>query len=341
MTFVNKMKKKTIKINFKYLHEGFNPEDNFFTNTLRKLYNVEISDNPDYLFYSVYSEVKKIKNLSEKGDFIKKISPRLYILLKKMYSKITNFSIKERLPLPKGDYVKIFWGLEYIKPDMNKCDWAFSAYFEDEINNPRYMRLLTIANDYQLKDLGVPPLKKKINFNIIKKEKTKFCNFIYSQDIPKRNDFFKRLSKYKRIDAPGRCMTNMSPISHNNARESRLSENWVIDKLNFIKEYKFTIAFENFSKSGWTTEKLTHPMLVNSIPIYFGHRDVNKEFNTKSFINYNDFKSMKEFIDYIIKVDNDDGLYEKILREPWYKDNKLPKALDEKRVLKRFKEIFG
>jgi hypothetical protein len=81
-------------------------------------------------------------------------------------------------------------------------------------------------------------------------------------------------------------------------------------------------------------------MLANSIPIYFGHKDVNKEFNTKSFINFNDFKNMKEFIDYIKKVDNDDALYEKILKESWYKNNKLPKEFDEKRILNRFKEIF-
>jgi alpha(1,3/1,4) fucosyltransferase len=336
-----RMVKKIIKINFKYLHEGFNPEDNFFTNNLRKMYNVIISNKPDYLIYSVYPEVKKINKLSEKGDFIKKISPRLYIFLKEIYSKINNFSIRDKLPLPDGKYVRIFWGLEHVKPDMNKCDWAFSACFEDEIKNPRYMRLLTVANDYQLKDFGVPPLKKNINFKKIKKEKTAFCNFIYSQDIVERNNFFKILNKYKRVDAPGRCMNNMLPISNSNPRESRLSTNWVLDKLNFIKKYKFTIAFENLSRSGWTTEKLTHPMLVNSIPIYFGHKDVNKEFNTKSFINYNDFKDMKEFVDYIIKVDNDDKLYEKILNESWYKNNCLPDAFNIERINKRFKEIFG
>ena len=133
----------------------------------------------------------------------------------------------------------------------------------------------------------------------------------------------------------------MPPISHRNARESRLSSDWMVDKMNFLKKYKFTIAFENFSKPGWITEKLTHPMLVNSIPIYVGHKSVSREFNTKSFINYHDFKNMDEFINYIIKVDNDEKLYEKILKEPWYKKNQFPKDLDVKRIERRFKEIFG
>ena len=336
------MKNKTIRINFKYFGPGFNPNDNFFINSLRKLYNVEISENPDYLFYGVYPEVKvNSRDLSKKGDFIKKLSPRIYPLLRKAYSKITNLSIKDKLPLPKGNYVKILWANEHVKPDMNKCDWAFSTYFEDEINHPRYMRLPIMTNDYQLPNFGIPPLKKKVDMEKIRKEKTKFCNFIYSQDVPARNNFFKELSKYKRIDAPGRCMTNMPPINSDSPKKSRMSQNWVLDKLDFLNKYKFTIAFENFSKSGWITEKLTHPMLVNSIPIYFGHKDVNKEFNTKSFLNYNDFNNMEEFIDYIKKVDNDDRFYEKMLREPWYKDNKLPKDFDNKRLLKRFKEIFG
>jgi len=339
------MKKKTIKINFKYLHDGFNPEDNFFTNLLRKEYNVVISENPDYLFYSVYPEVKKIKNLSEKGDFIKSISPRLYIFLKKVYPKIRLIlSGKSLRPLPpKGNFVKIFLGAEYVKPKMNECDWAFSSYFEEDINYPRYMRIpIFILNDYRLKNHGVPPSKKNIDLKKIIKEKKKFCNFIYSQEINARNNFFKELSKYEKIDSPGRCMNNMPPIgNHKDPKKSRLTNNWVEEKLNFINNYKFTIAFENKFISGGVTEKLTHPMLVNSIPIYVGHPSVVKEFNPKSFINFNEFKNMKEFINFIMKVDKDDELYEKILREPWYKNENLPKDLDIQRIQKRFKDIFG
>ncbi|MCX6751144.1 MAG: glycosyltransferase family 10, partial [Candidatus Pacearchaeota archaeon] len=161
------------------------------------------------------------------------------------------------------------------------------------------------------------------------------------QEIPIRNHFFKMLSEYKRIDSPGRCMNNMLPIGSNNPRKSRFSESWVKEKVDFIKPYKFTIAFENCAKPGYVSEKLTHPMLVNSIPIYFGHKDVKRDFNTKSFINASDFKSMEEVIEYIIKIDNDDKLYEKILREPWYNETKLPEYFSDQRILNRFKEIFG
>ena len=335
------MKKKTIKINFKYFGALFNPEDNFFTDILKKIYNVEINDNPDYVFYSVYPEVRgETKDLSKKGDFVKKISPKLYILLRKLYSKFNLLFVQDKPQVPKGNFVKIFFGAEHIKPNMKECDWAFSSYFEEDINNSRYMRIpVYMISDYKLKDFGAPPFNKKINFTKLKKEKIKFCNFIYSQEIPKRNELFKLINNYKKVDSPGRCMNNMPPISRNTPKESRFSVNWVEEKLNFLKPYKFTISFENSMNSGYTSEKLTQPMLVNSIPIYIGHKDVSKEFNTKSFINYNDFSSMKEFIDFIIKVDKDDRLYEKMLKESWYKGTNLLNY--ESKLLKRFREIFG
>ena len=339
-----KMKKKTIKIGFKYFWGGFNPEDNFFTNLLKRRYNVVISDKPDYLFYCVYPEIKEVKDLSKKGELIKKISPTLYIWARKIYSKLQKLSGKHKIIAPKGNFVTIFYGAEHIKPNMNECDWAFSSHFEEEINHPRYMRLLPYyPNDYILKDWGNPGTNKKIDISKIKKEKLKFCNFLYSQDILERNNFFKRLSKYKRIDAPGRAMNNMSPLGSNDPKKSRLATDWMVEKLKFLKPYKFTIAFENFKGSGWVTEKLTHPMLVNSIPIYFGHKDVSKDFNTKSFINYNDFNNIDEFIKYIIKVDNDDELYESYLKQPWYKYDKYPKDihLNDERLMERFKKIFG
>ena len=335
--------KKTIKINFKYFPEGFNPKDNFFTNILRKNYNVVIDENPDCLFYSVYPESKNLpRDLSKKGDIIRKISPMLYIILRKIYSKLNSIFKPSRLQPPKGNFIKIFYASEHVKPKMEECDWAFGSHFEEEINHPRYIRLpIYIVTDYNLKNLGIPPIKKKINFEKIKREKTKFCNFIYSQDIAFRNDFFKKLSKYKEIDAPGRCMNNMPSIGgYSSPKKSRSSDGWVIEKLKFLKPYKFTIAFENASSPGWVTEKLTNPMLVNSIPIFFGDKSVYRDFNTKSFINYHDFENMEEFIKHIIKVDKDNELYKKYLEQPFYNGNKIPKYMNSKYYLKILAKIL-
>ena len=335
-----KMKKKTIKINFKYFWEVFDPEDNFFTNLLRKKYNVVISDTPDYVIYSIYSKLKEVKNLSKRGDFFRRISPKLYFIMRKIYVKITNFGKSKKFPIPKGNFVKILFAAEDTKPNMKECDWAFSSRTEEEVNHPKHMNLpVYIFCSHSLKNFGIPNLRRKININKIKKEKTKFCNFLYSQEILKRNDFFKRLSKYKKIDSPGRCMNNIPQISNSSPRDSRVSPDWVKTKLDFIKKYKFTIAFEN-NKNSYTTEKLTHPLLVNSIPIYFGNKNVGKDFNTKSFINYNDFKNMEEFIKHIIKVDGDDKLYEEYLKQPIYLTKESYKFSRTNLIEKRLKEII-
>ena len=335
-------KKKLIKINFKYFWDNFDPENNFFTNLLSKEYEVVISDKPDYLFYSVFPEVKENRDLSKKGDFLKRISPRLYIFIRKFYAKFKNLKNLKRPLIPKGDFIRIFHGAEHIKPNMEECDWAFSTHFEEKVNHPNYMRVPAfMMSDYGLKNFGSPNLKRKINFKKIKKEKIKFCNFLYSQENIERNNFFKKLNEYKKIDSPGRCMNNMSPIGiHLDARKSRSSSNWVQEKLNFLNQYKFTIAFENVSLSGWTTEKLTHPLLFDSIPIYIGNKNVDKDFNTKCFINYNDFNNMEEFIKHIIKVDNDDDLYKEYLKQPIYLTKEAYDFSRTDRVEKRLKKII-
>lgn len=337
------MKKKTIKINFKFFGP-FDPEDNFFTYFLRKRYNVIISDRPDYVFYATYNTNPPPKNIELIGRIVKRVSPEAYLYLRKLFSKAFYFFSKKEKIGTKGAFVKIFCGWEHARPNMKKCDWAFGSHLEEDINHPKYMRLIPHIQDYKLKGFGIPPLKKNLNIRKIKEGKTKFCNFIYSQDISSRNNFFKELSKYKKIDAPGRCMTNMPPIGdYNSPKKSRDSKNIIKEKVSFLKPYKFTIAFENALDSGWVTEKLIHPMLVNSIPIYIGHKDVDKDFNTKSFINYNDFNNMEDFIKHIIKVDKDDMLYEEYLKQPWYKNNEYSKDIyiKDKKLFKRFKEIFG
>ena len=57
------MDKKSIKINFVDTEKGyFNNDDNLFLDILKEHYNVEISDKPDFLFYSCFGD--NYKNFS-------------------------------------------------------------------------------------------------------------------------------------------------------------------------------------------------------------------------------------------------------------------------------------
>lgn len=95
-------------------------------------------------------------------------------------------------------------------------------------------------------------------------------------------------------------------------------KNWWYDegKINFLKNYKFTIAFENTKGNGYTTEKLTDAFMACSIPIYWGNPLVTREFNPKAFINCNDFDSFDSVIEYIKLLDNNDELYLEMLSQP-------------------------
>lgn len=173
----------------------------------------------------------------------------------------------------KGNYQRVGYYCECITPDMEICEWAFGIPREEEINNPRYKRIQWHGIDPQVF------VKKDFDAKEIYHQKTKFCNFLYSNRIPYREAFFKQLSKYKKVDAPGKSMNNMPPID-----EQYKGDTWKI-KRDFLKPYKFTVAFESYSYPGYQTEKLYDAMQMNSIPIYCGDPMIDEIFNPKSFIN--------------------------------------------------------
>jgi hypothetical protein len=239
--------------------------------------------------------------------------------------------------MPKGKYVKIFYTGENIRPDMHRYDWAFSF---DHLKHPRHFRL----PNYRRVGAGRNLIKPKdYDAEKILESKKKFCAFVYHNPNAKvRNRFFDRLSRYKRIDAPGRCKNNMPPyFGHKSHRTMRYNIHAYRDKIRFLRDYKFVIAFENVSHPGYTTEKLYHPMLANCIAIYWGNPLVRKDFNTKSFINFADLGSMNKMIAKVVELDKNDDLYLEYLRQPWYPGNRVTSYVNEKRIMARFKQIFG
>ncbi len=255
--------KKTIKIDFINFWPGYDKTSNYFYDLLKEEFDVQISNTPDYLFYSVFGQDHK------------------------------HYKCK-----------KIFYTGENILPDMSYCDYAFSF----EPTKDRNYRL----PHYMLYDGYYDLVNKKIDDSLVNR---KFCNFIVSNgNCADRNSFFQKLSKYKKVDSGGRFQNNIGHL--------------VPDKRKFQSEYKFSIAYENNAyRPGYgyyITEKIFEPMTVNSIPIYKGGSKINEDFNTKSFINFHDFKSEDEMIEYIIELDKNPDKYLELLKQPWLTGNKIP-----------------
>ena len=218
--------------------------------------------------------------------------------------------------------IRIYYTGENDLPDINECDWAFSHDFNDF--NGRNFRLPYYVFSFKTRNLW-----NTKNIDEILASKTSFCNFIYSNaNAQDRIDFFRKLSKYKRVDAGGKVMNNL--------------KGQISDKLGFIKNYKFTIAFENSSIPGYTTEKLIEPLQALSVPIYWGNPLVAKDFESNCFINVHDFKNFDEAIDYVKEVDNNDGLYKKYLKNSPGLDNSFAnKFMDEDKILDQFERIYS
>jgi len=152
-------------------------------------------------------------------------------------------------------------------------------------------------------------LKRQNNKNIVP-YREKFCSFIATGPGLQNNrqEFIEKLSKYKQVDCGGSYLNN---IGYNVPLGINCS-----GKIEHNNNYKFAMAFESTSYPGYVTEKICDIFKSNCIPIYWGHSDVVKDFNPTTFINANDFTNFDELVNYIIKVDNNDKLYESFFKEP-------------------------
>lgn len=205
------------------------------------------------------------------------------------------------------DCVRIFWTGENIQPDFNICDYAIGfshITFED-----RYKRIPLYY--FYVKDYALARKKHLVAEKELEK-KTKFCNFVYSNKdaSPEREQFLELLSEYKTVDSGGRYRNNIGGPVQN--------------KWEFQKEYKFSIAFENSSTSGYTTEKILQAFSAGTIPIYWGNPNVAMDFNEKAFINCHSYTNFDEVIEVVRKIDEDDALFRQYLLEPIGTEEQFP-----------------
>ncbi len=224
--------------------------------------------------------------------------------------------------------VKIYFALEVFKPDFRWCDYAFTCHSLDDPRNMRLPYYVLTVNPRQLQ-------KSEGEIAGIMSAKTKFCSFVVSnakrKKTHKRIEFFHRLSKYKKVDSGGAALNNIG----------RRIPPGAANKLEFLRPYKFNIAFENGSAPGYTTEKLTEAMQARCVPIYWGNPRIAEEFNPKSFLNYFDFPSEEALIEKIIELDRDDAKYMEYLRQPYFHNNQPNEFFSHERLLNQFEKIFS
>ena len=218
----------------------------------------------------------------------------------------------------KYDCVRICWIGENLQPNFNICDYAIGfSYMTFEDRYKRIPLYYFYLEDYE------KARKKHLTKEDEIEKKEKFCNFVYSNNeaSPIREEFFDLLSEYKTVDSGGRFRNNIGKPVDN--------------KYDFQKNYKFSIAFENSSTSGYTTEKILQAFSACTIPIYWGNPNVAKDFNDRAFINCHQYESLEQVVELIKKIDEDDELFEQYLREPIGTEKQFPED-----ALKEYKEFI-
>lgn len=202
-----------------------------------------------------------------------------------------------------GRAKKIFYTGENVRPSYDSYRNAITFDFENSARHyrlPLYVIDMWSAVHYEhwtedylqihSRDLGDP----EKNWN------RKFCSYVQSNPTSEvRNNFFLRLCEYKKVDAAGPHMNNIGYVIPRDKLEY---------KIDFLKQYKFNMAFENASYPGYVTEKILNAFQSNTVPIYWGSDNlVHRDFNKKSFINCQDFNTFSQVIKYIKHLDSNEG----------------------------------
>lgn len=195
----------------------------------------------------------------------------------------------------KYDNLKLYYTGENDVPNFNFCDYAISFHHLNLRDRHLRLPLYVIYPAFE-RLRSQPPEVSEALFE------RNFCSVLISNNNncdSMRLDFLNLLNGYRNVASGGRYANNVGgPVD---------------DKLEFISNYKFNLAFENSLVYGYTTEKIIDPLGTKAVPIYWGNPDIELEINPKSFINIHKFETVYKSLEYIKYVDCNQSEYLEIL----------------------------
>ena len=275
------------------------------------------------------------------------------VIFKKKRKKILLYSVDLfSLDFHKNWITKRLKDKFIIKFDSNKPDYLIYNIFGSEHLNPKYNNSIKIAiltenkipnldeADYVIGHYHINYLDRYFKYNIFflrnfnnlvisrnkalnSPKRRKFCAALISNNISTdgfRLKFINELNKYKKIDMGGQVNNNI--------------EKTIENKIDFLESYKFSIAMENSEGDGYISEKIYDSFLAGTIPIYYGDYMVDEYINPKAYILIKGEKDMYKKIEYIKQIDNNDEIYNNLLKEKVLLDNNI--VIDTEKELKEF-----
>ncbi|XP_018056182.1 PREDICTED: alpha-(1,3)-fucosyltransferase 10 [Atta colombica] len=247
--------------------------------------------------------------------------------------------------LPNWRSSAISWGLLHEESPRNNP----ILVHQEALNLFNYSSTFSRLSNVPLTLLDLPGLEELVanSYYMSTKEKSALMHVenlapvLYIQSdcdtASDRDSYVSELMKHIRIDSYGTCMNNAQ-------LDNRLKNNYLDilsdrEFLFFVAKYKFTIAFENAICDDYITEKLWRPLVVGSVPIYYGSPSFKDWLpNNKSAISILDFTSPIELAHFLHNLLKNDSAYEEYLshklnkRENRVTNSKLLRALEKRQM---------
>ena len=221
----------------------------------------------------------------------------------------------------RKDCIFILDAYECIDPDLNIFDYAV-VWNRDLKCGDRIARNIPYIYSEEDNDTHKNTLTLE-DARIILDGKPKFCNFVYSHSSEQRDKFFHLLSQYKHVDSLGRWLNNTG------TKSTRFAANWYDLSINIKSGYKFSIAMENASYSGYTSEKIISSLQAHTVPIYWGDPAIAEQINPKAFVNCHAYSSFEEVIERVKEIDNNDELWLDMVTQPWQTEEQYSATLQD------------
>jgi hypothetical protein len=222
------------------------------------------------------------------------------------------------------DGIRIFYTGENVRPNFDLSDYALAFDHLDFGDRYHRLPLYRIYEDSYRAALAPAPVPAGA-------ARRKFCSYVVSNRRVSRADsargqIFQKLSAERRVESGGRQFNNVGgPVR---------------DKLAFLRECKFNVAFENASTPGYTTEKIIEAKAAGTVPIYWGNPLIATELNPRAFVNCHEFPDLDAAVRRVRDLDRDEAAYLAMLAEPIFPGGVEPAELREERLLDFFDHIF-
>ena len=201
------------------------------------------------------------------------------------------------------DAVRLFYTAENVRPDLRTCDFALS--FCRDLVDPRHLRVPNYVGAQRFHRvpagaLAAPPADPTAALAA----KTRFCTYVQGNPVPLREEFVRRLSRYREVTCAGPSLNNTGYVADR------------AKKYELYRESKFAVTFENESALGYTSEKLPDALAADCVPLYRGDPTVHRDFDPRCFLNLADFPDMDALIERVVALDQDDAAYLEVLGAP-------------------------